>query len=129
MAWWVPERLRQEPPPPAPPPDPPPLLSARYLKLYPLLGIALSALLVPCCASLLNHDHFLLPMLLFPLPMAAILNIGGELPAFCILSALQFPLYGLFLGYGRGINGLPSFSAALAIAHALSIGFSFMSLL
>lgn len=105
------------------------LVTTRYIKLYFLLGIALSCILIPFCVHLLNSDHFALTILLFPLPIAAILNIGGENVTFCVLASFQFPLYGLFLGFGQGNEVLRSSCVALVIAHIVCLAFCLMSFL
>jgi hypothetical protein len=109
--------------------EPPKLLTTRYLKLYPLLGVAVSAVLIPLCVMLMNREHFAVAMVLFPLPMGATLYFNGESALFCVFASLQLPVYGLFLGYGHGIDGLPSFATALAIGHAVLVGLVFMNLL
>jgi len=103
---------------------------ARSMKSYALVGVVASGVLIPFCLRLLARDHFVVPLVLFPLPMGMVLNFNvGEEATFCTLAAFQFPLYGLVLGYARAIDGLQSFAVALLIAHAIAIVIAFMSFL
>ena len=131
MAWWVPKQIfKRDRPVSSATPAQPPLTTTWYIGTYSATGVLLSAVLIPLCVGMLNAGHFVLPMLLFPLPMAGVLNAGwDETITFCVLAAPQCPIYGLFMGYGQGIRGLPSFSVGLVIAHVACVGLAFMSLL
>jgi Ankyrin repeats (3 copies) len=71
-----------------------------------------------------GHGSYVAAIVLFPFTLLLASFIGGENELVLIASAiLQFPLYGIFLGYANTRGRMLTAAAALFVVHLLAVGF------
>ena len=78
------------------------------------------ALLLGIGSAGAGHGDYRLAMILFPYIMLSTSLFNSITPPFIILAIIQFPVYGLVLGYADERGRLVSMSILLAVVHGVA---------
>ena len=73
-----------------------------------------------------GHGDYRLAMILFPYTLLSTSVFDSITPPFIILAIIQFPLYGVALGYANEKGRLLSMSIVLGVVHGLVLSAMFL---
>lgn len=100
-------------------------------KKAPIIGLVLGALVTPIAfffgiaSAGAGHGHYVAAKVLFPVTMLSTLAVGSITTPLLLLGAVQFPVYGWFIGSSiRGGPRSPGFWLPIAI-HFLALALNF----
>lgn len=79
------------------------------------------ALLLGVGSAGAGHGDYRLPMILFPYTLLSTALFDSITPPFIILAVVQFPLYGVALGYANEKGRLVSAATLLFVAHGIAL--------
>jgi len=86
-----------------------------------LLIVTPIALLLGVGSAGAGHGDYRLAMILFPCTLLSTAVFDSITPPFIILAIIQFPLYGVALGYANEKGRLVSMAILLGIVHGIAL--------
>ena len=78
------------------------------------------ALLLGMGSAGAGHGDYRLAMILFPYTLLSTFPFNSITPPFIVLAVIQFPFYGLALGYANERGRLVSMSLLLSVVHGVA---------
>ncbi len=90
------------------------------------LAVTPVALLLGVGSAGAGHGNYRLAMILFPYTLLSTSFFDSITPPFIILAIIQFPLYGLALGYANEKGRLVSMSMVLCVVHGIVLAAMFL---
>jgi hypothetical protein len=84
------------------------------------------ALLLGVGSAGAGHGDYRLAMILFPYTLLSTSVFGSITPPFIILAIIQFPIYGVALGYATEKGRLLSMSIVLCVVHGIALAAMFL---
>lgn len=79
------------------------------------------ALLLGVGSAGAGHGDYRLAMILFPYTLLSTSVFDSITPPFIILAIIQFPIYGVALGYANEKRRLLSMSIVLCVVHGIAL--------
>ena len=79
------------------------------------------ALLLGVGSAGAGHGDYRLAMILFPYTLLSTSVFDSITPPFIILAIIQFPIYGVALGYANEKRRLLSISIVLCVVHGIAV--------
>jgi len=79
------------------------------------------ALLLGVGSAGAGHGDYRLAMILFPYTLLSTSVFDSITPPFIILAIIQFPIYGVALGYANEKRRLLSMSIVLCVVHGIAV--------
>jgi hypothetical protein len=79
------------------------------------------ALLLGVGSAGAGHGDYRLAMILFPYTLLSTSLFDSITPPFIILAIIQFPIYGVALGYANEKQRLLSMSIVLCVVHGIAL--------
>src|SRR5688572_27711113 len=83
------------------------------------------ALLLGIGSAGAGHGDYRLAMILFPYTLLSASVFDSITPPFIILAIIQFPIYGVALGYAHEKGRLLSMSIVLCVVHSIALATMF----
>ncbi len=84
------------------------------------------ALLLGVGSAGAGHGDYRLAMILFPYTLLSTAVFDSITPPFIILAIIQFPLYGVALGYANEKGRLVSMAILLCVIHGIALTAMFL---
>ena len=99
-----------------------------WIPLIAALVITPVALLLGIGSAGAGHGNYRLAMMLFPYTLLSTAVFDSITPPFIILAIVQFPLYGLALGYANKKKRLIPMAILLCVGHGIAASASLLML-